>query len=244
MTRPPANKKATAGSCTAVIGDVGGHADELARVLLSLGANVATGTLPDGVNVVQVGDLIHRSPHSMAVLTLVNRFLASCPDQWTQLIGNHEAQYLRPGGPTFSWPEILDVDGQDMLHDWWDTGRMVVAAHVPTPGSGTIITHAGLTPGFALATHQDVQAVAEALVLAEYGKCVRDGDCNVCDGGHNEGYFDAGEEYCDQFASWVSGALLVLPERDALSATVTRVKTLRDEYRNTARPPAPNKSVP
>lgn len=141
---------------TAVIGDVGGHATELAALLTELGADVTTGALPEGLHVVQVGDLVHRGPDSMNVLTLVDRFLTASPDQWTQLIGNHEAQYVRPGGPTFDGYPPIDATGQELLRHWWDTHQMVVAAHVPTPGPGTIITHAGLTPGFAFGIHQDV----------------------------------------------------------------------------------------
>lgn len=146
---------------TAVIGDVGGHADELAAALTDLGADVAAGTLPDDLNVVQLGDLVHRGPDSIGVLEIVDRFLTKSPasegsGRWTQLIGNHEAQYLRQGGPTFEGYPPIDPAGQEMLAHWWETDQMVVAAHVPTSGPGTVITHAGLTPGFAFAVHQGV----------------------------------------------------------------------------------------
>lgn len=146
---------------TAVIGDVGGHADELASALTDLGADVETGTLPEWLNVVQVGDLVHRGPDSMGVLAIVDRFLTNSPGRWTQLIGNHEAQYLRPGGPTFEGYPAIDPAGQELLAHWWETDQMVVAAHVPTAGpsglpGGTVITHAGVTAGFAFMVHQDV----------------------------------------------------------------------------------------
>ncbi|WP_114906810.1 hypothetical protein [Ornithinimicrobium murale] len=77
-----------------------------------------------------------------------------------------------------------------------------------------------------------VQAVAEAraLVLAEYGECVRDGDDKVCDAGHSEGYLDEGDTHCDQFESWVTGAVLALSarpaiEREAEAAALRKVES-------------------
>ena len=55
----------------AVIGDVGGHVEELRRELRALGAS-ETGVLPDDLVVIQVGDLVHRGPDSEAVVRLVN----------------------------------------------------------------------------------------------------------------------------------------------------------------------------
>lgn len=151
---------------TAIIGDVGGHPDALTTALTDLGADVEAGTLPDELDVVQVGDLAHRGPDSMGVLEIVERFLANSPasqgsGRWTQLIGNHEAQYLRPDGPTFEGYPAIDQAGQDRLTHWWETDQMVVAAHVPTAGpdglpGGTVITHAGVTAGFAFMVHQGV----------------------------------------------------------------------------------------
>jgi len=39
------------------------------------------------------------------VLAIVDGYLRRQPDQWIQLVGNHEGQYL-PGGTRF-WPEEL-----------------------------------------------------------------------------------------------------------------------------------------
>ena len=51
----------------AVIGDVAGHLDELQTELVRLGADGATLELPAGLQVIQVGDLIHRGPDSAGV---------------------------------------------------------------------------------------------------------------------------------------------------------------------------------
>jgi hypothetical protein len=131
----------------AVIGDVGGHLDELRRELVRLGADPTTMVLPDDLIVVQVGDLIHRGPDSAGVVALVDRYLHEQPDQWVQLAGNHEAQYL--AAPTFSWPERLDGGSAGTIRDWWADGRLLVATVVRgAGGEDLLITHAGLTAGF------------------------------------------------------------------------------------------------
>jgi len=55
----------------ALFGDIQGHAGPYAVALRALGVDVATGTVPDGLVVVQVGDLIHKGPESEATVELV-----------------------------------------------------------------------------------------------------------------------------------------------------------------------------
>jgi hypothetical protein len=143
----------------AVIGDVGGHLDELQRELVRLGTDERTGVLPDDLTIVQVGDLIHRGPDSAGVIATVDRYLRQQPDQWLQLVGNHEAQYLTQR--TFFWPEQLDDTSATTIRRWWSERVMYVAA-VLTGGTsddtsgGTsdpatediLVTHAGLTEGY------------------------------------------------------------------------------------------------
>ena len=131
----------------AVVGDVGGHVSTLEAELVRLGADPVTGELPDDLTVVQVGDLVHRGPDSAAVVSLVDRYLCRQPKQWVQLLGNHEAQYLRE--PAFVWPERLDQRSADILRRWWADGeRHVAAAFTDLSGSGHLVTHAGVTAGF------------------------------------------------------------------------------------------------
>jgi hypothetical protein len=139
LTLPP-------GSRVAVIGDVAGHLDELVGELARLGADPDTGRLPPDLVVVQVGDLVHRGPESAAVVALVDRYLSEQPGQWYQLVGNHEAQYLRE--PAFSWPEELPQDAVATLRRWWDSGQLRVATAIATRGESFLVTHAGLTAGF------------------------------------------------------------------------------------------------
>jgi hypothetical protein len=119
----------------AIIGDVGGCADQLANVLPSLVEH------PDTV-VVQVGDLIDRGPDSAGVLEQVARRLETRPRVWVQLIGNHEMQYL--GGDHF-WPERIEPEDERLLQTWWLKEWLQVAAAVRTAeGEEFLITHAGL----------------------------------------------------------------------------------------------------
>ena len=128
----------------AVIGDVGGHLSHLRAALTSLGAHGDDLRLPDGLTVVQVGDLVDRGPDSTGVLALVDHYLESQPSQWVQLVGNHEAQYL-PGGIAF-WRETLTDADAGRLRRWWGEERMQVAAVIRlADGDDVLVTHAGLT---------------------------------------------------------------------------------------------------
>ena len=97
----------------AVIGDVGGHAHDLWAEVERLGGDPRSGRLPDDLVVVQVGDLVHRGPHSEEVVAVVDRFLQRSPDRWLQLVGNHEAQYLRE--PAFEWRQWVNARARATL---------------------------------------------------------------------------------------------------------------------------------
>ncbi|OBC04119.1 hypothetical protein A5784_13960 [Mycobacterium sp. 852013-50091_SCH5140682] len=129
----------------AVIGDVGGHAMPLRDELARLGAR-PDGSLPEDLLVVQVGDLIHRGPDSAHVVDIVAGYLRRQPGQWIQLIGNHEAHYLRP--PVFRWPDTLGRKHIRILNRWWRDGAATVATAVETAGESFLITHAGITAEF------------------------------------------------------------------------------------------------
>lgn len=149
----------------AVIGDVGGHLVELRRELVRLGADEATGRLPEDLTVVQLGDLVHRGPQSAGVVALVDRYLREQPSHWLQLVGNHEAQYL--AAPAFAWPERLDEVSAATIRSWWAEGLLRAAAVVPDRvGGQALITHAGLTCGFwrgVLGAPNSAAKAAEAL---------------------------------------------------------------------------------
>lgn len=70
----------------AVVGDIGGHADRLDEALIGLGADPESATLPDGLTVVQVGDLLqarqlcHREPGCAERTAAAARGCARSPD--------------------------------------------------------------------------------------------------------------------------------------------------------------------
>lgn len=134
-----------AGRRVAVIGDVAGHLDALRAELARLGVD-SGGALPPDLVVIQVGDLIHRGPDSEGVVSLVDGYLQSQPDQWVQLVGNHEAQYLRE--PAFHWPERIARDAIKTLRRWWASGQMRAAVALESPMESYLVTHAGLTEPF------------------------------------------------------------------------------------------------
>jgi prepilin-type processing-associated H-X9-DG protein len=130
----------------AVIGDIGGHLAQLTRALRRLGADPHTLHLPADLQVVQVGDLVHRGPDSAGVVALVDRLLADQPGQWHQLAGNHEGQYVDV--PAFDWPETIPAEAQETMRRWWATGAMRAAAAITlADGEQVLATHAGLTSG-------------------------------------------------------------------------------------------------
>lgn len=129
----------------AVIGDIGGHAEQLRRELIRLGAQPDY-SLPEDLLVVQVGDLIHRGPDSEQVVDIVDHYLRTQPRQWIQLIGNHEANYLLP--PVFRWPEALNRRHIRTINRWWKNGSAAVATAVNTPSESFLVTHAGITAEF------------------------------------------------------------------------------------------------
>jgi hypothetical protein len=176
----------------AVIGDVAGHPDALRAELVRLGADPATLALPDDLTVVQVGDLVHRGPDSPAVIALVDGYLTRQPGRWVQLVGNHEAQYLRE--PAFRWPEVLPEPSARTLRDWWRSGAMRAAAAVSAGEVQLLVTHAGLTEGFwrlALGSPASAVLAARALnsfigthedVLLSAGQMLGGGDANYVAG--------------------------------------------------------------
>lgn len=132
----------------ALIGDVGGQAQELRAALVTLGADPDDLLLPDDLTIVQVGDLIHRGPDTPGAVAIARTAMERQPRQWVQLAGNHEAYYLTP--PKFHWPERLPEQDLETIYQWWRTRRMQVAAAVEVAGEPHqyLVTHAGLTEGF------------------------------------------------------------------------------------------------
>ena len=150
---PCPNRGDTRITTTAVLCDIGGHDVVLETILRSLGADVDSGELPAGLDIVQVGDLVRlshrRGAGSDRCVEIVDRFMAASPGQWIQLIGNHEVACI--GGPTMdTWdPPSACMTAKTLrtLQRWWDAGAMRVATVLPLRGQSALVSHAGLTRG-------------------------------------------------------------------------------------------------
>lgn len=174
----------------AVIGDVGGHFASLAEQLSAVGVDVDSRAIPEGLTIVDVGDLIHRGPDSDAVVEFADAMMARNPGRWIQLAGNHESQYLDNG--TDFWTPRVSAQSAATLRRWWTDGSMKVAAafrlepayastdlgFVPEP-CDLLVTHAGLTAGAwrLLREPQDALEAADAInsAAASMGVAWREG---------------------------------------------------------------------
>lgn len=149
----------------AVVGDIGGHLGFFRQLLDGLG--VSDTTIPDGLTVVQVGDLVHKGPDSAGCVQLADQLLQTNPGRYIQLWGNHEAHYL--GGPDVSdrrGVRPISLRTQQVLRRWWHNGTAQLAAAFDTGQVGpTLITHGGLTAGMwqELGAPTDVHETAEAV---------------------------------------------------------------------------------
>lgn len=154
----------------AVLGDVGGHVAALRAELARLGVpDSGDGPIPADLTIVQVGDLVHRGPESDAVVALVDRHVSATPRRWMQLVGNHEAFYLRRP-QQFTWHQPIGRQEARTLRRWWRTRLMLPAVAIEGAGESFLITHAGLTkdvwvqllgsPGTARAAAQRLNALA------------------------------------------------------------------------------------
>jgi hypothetical protein len=127
----------------AIFGDLSGHTTPLYPALVALGVDVADGSIPYGLTVVQVGDLVHRGPDGDEAVALVDRLMTANPGRWVQLMGNHEAQHV--GGPSFG---VCDCDPATVstIRRWVRDGQARLAVAVrPDVGQSMLVTHAGLT---------------------------------------------------------------------------------------------------
>jgi hypothetical protein len=93
--------------------------------------------------VVQVGDLVHKGPVSELVVGVVETLFRPT-GRWIQLLGNHEAQYVR-GGIDFWVPPIDPVIARK-VGSWWEEGFLRPAVAIDDDRLGpTLVSHGGLT---------------------------------------------------------------------------------------------------
>lgn len=125
-----------------MIGDVGGELEQLATCLAALG--VTPTVWPDGLHVVQVGDLFGGTEHDRDVAHMVQPHLYA--GRWTQLVGNWELPAV--GGPEVTNRRGVGADPEalSMFSRWHGAGLVRYSTTVTsTSGRTAVVTHAGLT---------------------------------------------------------------------------------------------------
>lgn len=131
----------------AVFGDVGGQVGAFRHQLGQLGIDPQDPVIPDGLLIVQVGDLVSMtgstSHRNLDTVALAAALAARNPGRYLQLLGNHELGALggagRPG-----WHGAADPELQDLL----GTVPFLAAVAVSRPGRiPLLLTHAGVSVG-------------------------------------------------------------------------------------------------
>lgn len=142
-----------------IFGDTGGHMKQLFASLREIGIDPRAGTIPEGIRVIHLGDLIHKGPHSSLLLETVDRLIRNNPGQWVQLLGNHEFQHIE-GSPYF-WRCKCSIEDIGIINDWFDEDlasatfalesfsnlKLEVSARpsFSIPNSGILFSHASLS---------------------------------------------------------------------------------------------------
>lgn len=144
---------------TYVFGDTGGHSLQLFASLTKIGVDLNKFTIPKNIKIIHCGDLIHKGPDSKLLLSTVDSLIRNNPNQWIQLLGNHEFQHIE-GSPHF-WKCKCDLDDIGIIDDWFDEGlaftaygldnildiKLEVSAKpkISVPTKSVLFTHGGLT---------------------------------------------------------------------------------------------------
>jgi len=152
---------------TAVFSDIHGQFDIVYPLLQKLGIDVEKRLLPEDLNLVVAGDLVHRGHQSYEVVLFFDEMTQKYPEKVHVLAGNHESQYL--GFPDFI-EERVDLPTEKLLQKMYREGRLK-AAHgfVSREYGNVIVTHGGVTEPFLESlklsenSKQDVKQVAERI---------------------------------------------------------------------------------
>lgn len=134
---------------TTLIGDIGGQVRVFKKVLDSLDLD-SKYRLPPGHRVIQVGDLVRISPklvqENYDVVKLAMKVVQANPENWIQLVGNHECAAL--GGPSRNtWDVRGSVSSScwEILNHLWTSKLCRLATRCNFYGQDVLVSHAGLT---------------------------------------------------------------------------------------------------
>ncbi len=150
-----------------VFGDTGGHAVQLMRALEAVGVDLETYKMPEDLRIIHLGDLIHKGPDSHLIIEVVDQLMNINPNQWKQLIGNHESQHLDPKSNGLPAPYFWSCDctarDEQKMNEWWNNGlatfswgldsfeyetlKVEISAKpkIQIPHKGIFFSHGGLT---------------------------------------------------------------------------------------------------
>jgi hypothetical protein len=154
----------------ALFGDIHGSYRRFCDELTRIGVDVRTGKVPEGLLIIQVGDLVHGGGEDqLACLRLADLLLRISPERYVQLLGNHDAHYL--GGPDVStrspFRQLVD-EGIEILCRWQASGAARLAVAISTRELGDVlVTHGGLTAGLWRELGMPATATAAASALNE-----------------------------------------------------------------------------
>ncbi|MFS0887034.1 hypothetical protein [Aeromicrobium sp. 179-A 4D2 NHS] len=132
-----------------ILGDIGGQFDAFEKVLRELGIDPSDPVLPDGMTLIQVGDILRVGGafpelDNSECVALADALIRVNPHRYIQLVGNHEVAVLGGRG-NYLWGEQAELD--PIVGDWWARGLMKVAAVIRHRDRQILVTHAGLTIG-------------------------------------------------------------------------------------------------
>lgn len=161
-----------------VFGDTGGHLKTLVAGLKQIGVDTDNYVIPEDMQIIHMGDLIHKGPASLRALVFVENMMLHNPGQWIQLMGNHEMQHL----PNTNWfypcscSETVDDKIDELitsgllrtayaLEDVTPVRMEKSARHRMKPASSSwLFTHGGMTADWWFRMHN---REASVLKLAE-----------------------------------------------------------------------------
>lgn len=166
----------------ALIGDIHGCLGRFRSELARLGVDLDRAWIPQALQIIQVGDLVHGSGENQTeCVLLADRLLRANPDRYFQLWGNHDAHYI--GGPDVSDRRVfrqLAPTPAAVLRRWHATGSAQLAAAIRTDELGDVlVTHGGLTQGLwrELGSPEDAAEAARRInaLLDDPGRAFRPG---------------------------------------------------------------------
>lgn len=133
-----------------VYGDIGGWFDPFLKSLNKYGVEYEDGifNVPDGLTVIQVGDLVDRGPDSDKLVQVVDKTIDHT-DNWIQLLGNHEANHYDKAAKFGGYDHYTTKESQEIIRTWFHKQPSIaVSVFVQDEVLPYLITHSGVHPAW------------------------------------------------------------------------------------------------